>query len=93
MTRLNALPSLNLLITFLNIVISSKSSFFLAFNFNINVSTSKWLSYVNVYFTIDYVAWLIKWELSLNLDLSFWEITSCITKKEFQNFHCVSLIN
>lgn len=40
MTRLYALPSLNLLVPFLNIVVSSKCSFFLPFDFDINVCTS-----------------------------------------------------
>jgi len=74
----DALRSLNLLVTFLNPVVTSKGSFFLSFNFDLDKCAEKLFKDFHVNFTVDSVSWLIEWVFSLYLNLSFREFTTSV---------------
>jgi len=76
------LPFFDLTVTLLNVVIACECSLFLAFDFDLNKCACKRLSNIDKNFTVDQITRLVKGVLSLNLNFSFREVATWITKEK-----------
>jgi hypothetical protein len=65
--------------------VADERCLFLAFDLKLDVRRFDWSGQLDEDLSIDHVAWLVEWELSLQLHLSRWEVASFVLKIK----HCL----